>query len=224
MLWKNYSLRRATLASISADDGRSPRQIQRVLRVAALEQKIELHLNAQELVVLVMDTTYFDTFGVMVFRCATRRRNLFWMFVGEETNEDYLVGLTHLQSQGFTIAAVVCDGKRWLAEQIEGKGILVQLCQFHFTKAVTRHLTRHPKTCAGRTLRSLVLNAKRMNKTDFTQALVAWHEQWGTFLKEKTVTPGTGRWQYTHIVDYEPLTRQHCTGYPVSSPISVILN
>lgn len=197
-LWKTYTLRRATLNNLSEDDGRSPRQLQRVLRRTANEQKITLRLSAEAPVVLVMDTTYFDTFGVMVFRCATRRRNLFWTFVTEESNEAYIAGMEHLQSLGFVITAVVCDGKRWLAEQITAKGIPVQLCQFHFAKTMTRYLTKKPKTKAGRALRSLALTAKRMNEAEFRTALTAWRAEYETFLREKTFMPGSARWQYTH--------------------------
>lgn len=198
VLWKTYVLQRATLANLSVDDGRSPRQLQRILRSEAERKKIVVHTSGKEPVVLVMDTTYFDTFGVMVFRCWNRRQNLFWRFIEEETNELYLSGLAHLQETGFTVVGVVCDGKRWLAEQIQAIGLPVQLCQFHFTKTMTRYLTKKPKTQAGRALRSLALNAKRMDEHSFTEALNTWHEKYETFLTEKTVTVQTGRWQYTH--------------------------
>lgn len=74
----------------------------------------------------------------------------------------------------------------------------MQLCQFHFTKTMTRYLTKKPKTAAGRALRFLALNAKRMNEESFTEALDVWHEKYEVFLAEKTVTIQTGRWQYTH--------------------------
>jgi len=165
---------------------------------SAQEKKIEVHTSAQEPVMLVIDTTYFDTFGVMVFRCATRRQNLFWKFVIEETNEAYLAGLAHLQATGFLVTAVVCDGKRWLAEQIQAIGLPVQLCQFHFMKSMTRHLTKKPKTKAGKELRFLMLGIKHQDDVSFADALTAWYEKWETFLTEKTVTPHTLRWQYTH--------------------------
>ena len=163
-LWKTYVLRRATLANLSVDDGRSPRQLQRVLREEAQRKKVVVHTSGKEPVVLVMDTTCFDTFGVMVFRCWNRRQNLFWTFVEEETNDLYIRGLKHLQETGFTVIGVVCDGKRWLAEQIQALGLPVRPCQFHFTKTMTRYLTKKPKAKAGRALRSLALSAKRMNE------------------------------------------------------------
>lgn len=111
-LLNTFALRRATFANLATDDGRSARQMQRVVHAAAQQKNVVVHASALLPVVLVLDTTYFDTFGVMVFRCATRRQNLFWEFVGEETNEAYLAGLAHLQTIGFTVVAVVCDGKR----------------------------------------------------------------------------------------------------------------
>lgn len=198
ILWKSYVLRRSTLADLSSEDGRSTRQLQRVLRKESARKRMIIHTTVREPVVLVLDTTYFDSFGVMVFRCATRRRNLFWTFVSEETNEAYLSGIEHLQKIGFKIVAVVCDGKRWLAEQIRAKGIPVQLCQFHFAKTMTKHLTKHPKTKASRALRSLALRAKFLDEESFASALASWNEEYKNFLLEKTVTSGTGRWQYTH--------------------------
>lgn len=198
VLLNTYVLRRATFANLATDDGRSARQLQRVVHAAAQQEKIVVHASALLPVVLVIDTTYFDIFGVMVFRCWTRRQNLFWTFVVEETNEAYLAGLAHLQATGFTVVAVVCDGKRWLAEQIEAKGLPVQLCQFHFTKTMTRYLTKKPKTQAARALRALALSAKRLDEASFTEALTTWHAKYAAFLAEKTTTLRTGRWQYTH--------------------------
>lgn len=198
MLWKTYVLKRQTVSNLAVQEDLSERQVRRILRVESRRAPVVVHASVHEPVVLVIDTTYFDEFGVMVFRCATRRQNLFWTFVGEETNELYLAGLAHLQATGFTVVAVVCDGKRWLAEQIEAQGLPVQLCQFHFTKTMTRYLTKKPKTSAGRALRSFALSAKRMDEASFTHTLTAWHEKYRVFLTEKTVTHQTGRWQYTH--------------------------
>lgn len=74
----------------------------------------------------------------------------------------------------------------------------MQLCQFHFAKTMTRYLTKKPKTEAGRALRALALSAKRMDEASFTEALTTWHAEYAIFLAERTTTPGTKRWQYTH--------------------------
>ena len=197
-MFKTYTLRRATFSDLSENDGRSSRQIQRIVHTEAQKQKTVIHASEILSVVLVLDTTYFDTFGVMVFRCWTRRQNLFWMFIGEETNELYLKGLAHLREKGFTVAAVVCDGKPGLVQQIEAQSIPVQLCQFHFMKNITKHLTKKPKTPAGKELRFLALSAKRMDEESFSETLKIWYEKYEPFLREKTFAPHSAKWQYTH--------------------------
>lgn len=197
-LWTTFVLKRQTFSNLAEADGRSVRQLQRVVHKEAERKRSVVRTSLDEPVVLVMDTTYFPEFGVMVFRCSNRRQNLFWKFVGSETNEDYLSGLAYVQSLGFNVVAVVCDGKRWLGEQISRLGLPVQLCQFHLVKAVTKCTTKKPKTEAGRELRWLALSLKDATEEEFVARLNCWDEKWQTFLNEKTITPKTGRWQYTH--------------------------
>ena len=133
-----------------------------------------------------------------MFRCATRRRNLLWYFVCEETNTDYLAGIRELETKGYRIAAVVCDGKKWLCEVVSARKYPVQHCLFHLMKTVTRYLTRHPLLPAGRELRSITMMLTRTNEASFIAALKAWQERWKEFLKEKTINSLTGHWCYTH--------------------------
>ncbi|MFH2062674.1 MAG: hypothetical protein ABIJ46_00780, partial [bacterium] len=150
-------------------------------------------------IVLVTDTTYFDAFGVMVFRSWTHRSNVYWFFVTEETNAGYLSGVRRLEDEfGYRVVATVCDGKKWLCEQLRAAGYPVQHCQFHTLKTVTRHLTRHPVLEAGIELRRIAMMLKHASRASFTGALHDWFGRWKIFLKERTTDPVTGRWQYTH--------------------------
>ena len=196
-LWHAYTFKRQTVGNLSEAVGLSERQVRRKIREASLPA-LPPRGDMAEPVVLVMDTTYFGDYGVIVFRCAKRRRNLLWRFVGIETVAAYLDGTATLMTKGWNIAATVCDGKKWLCEALRAQGYPVQLCQFHMMKTVTRYLTRHPELQAGIELRSLMLSLPRSTEAAFTAALAAWSERWRGFLKEKTVDPLTGRWQYTH--------------------------
>lgn len=191
-------LGRRTLDELSASDGRSVRQVRRVVGAEAEGQRPGVPPPGGGPVALVADTAYFGTFGVMVFRCAGSRRNLLWKFVASETNEDYLAGIRELRDAGWEIASVTCDGKRWLAERIAAEGISAQLCHFHLVRAVTRRLTRRPATEAGRSLRELVLRLKSSDGNSFAAELAAWHGEWREFLAERAADPGTGRPRYVH--------------------------
>lgn len=177
--------------------GLSARQVRRKLRAASVATPTP-SLDYTLPVTLVIDTTYFDTYGVMVFRCWKRRRNLLWYFVDVETVEAYLAGMKELEARGYVIASVTVDGKTWLKEALKARGYPVQLCQFHLMKTVTRYLTRHPLLPAGIALRHLTLTLSHTNRDVFSRTLIAWHEQWDAFLKERTIDPYTGRWCYTH--------------------------
>lgn len=192
-------MKRATFKNLAEEDGRSVRQLQRVIHDYAAGLKLEVHADYSIPLVLVIDTSYFDKFGVMVFRCATRRQNIFWSFLENETNEVYMSGIEHLQQKGFKIEAIVCDGKRWLAERLSEKGFEVQLCQFHLVKNVTRYLTRRPKTDAGRELRTITLQLTKSTEADFVSDLQTWLSKWETFMNEKTFSAKNKRkWQYAH--------------------------
>jgi hypothetical protein len=151
---------------------------------------------APDEVVIVMDTTYFKRFfGVMVFRCPHRKKNLLWKFLPYETIAAYKDGILLLESQGWKVRAIVCDGRRGL---LKGFFVPVQMCHFHQAAIVTRYVTRRPKLEAGQDLQSLLRHLPKVNETQFIFWLELWHDKWGEFLKERTIDECTGRWHYTH--------------------------
>ncbi len=151
---------------------------------------------APDEVVIVMDTTYFKRFfGVMVFRCSHRKKNLLWKFLPYETIAAYKDGIEELRAQGWNIKAIVCDGRRGL---LKGFSVPVQMCHFHQAAIVTRYVTRRPKLEAGQDLQSLMRFLPKVDEAQFTLWLELWYDKWGEFLKERTTDEVTGRWCYTH--------------------------
>ena len=95
-----------------------------------------------------MDTTYWGrNFGVMLFKDAISKENLLKYYVKTETNAQYIEGIKELESSGFTILAIVCDGRRGLINSF--KGIPVQMCQFHQASIIRRYITKNPITPAS---------------------------------------------------------------------------
>ena len=79
-------------------------------------------------VIVLMDTTYWGRkFGVMLFKDAITKENLIKYYVKNETNILYKQGIKELQSKGYTIIAVVCDGRKGLLSSFGD--IPVQMCQ-----------------------------------------------------------------------------------------------
>ena len=144
-----------------------------------------------------MDTTYWGrNFGVMLFKDAYTNENLLKYYVTTETNALYIKGIKELQSKGFTIVAIVCDGRRGLIQAF--KTIPVQMCQFHQVAIITRYITKRPKLLASIELKEIVHILKSTDRESFTGLLEQWHTKWKTFLEERTINQETGKSFYTH--------------------------
>ena len=149
---------------------------------------------------IACDMTFWGrSYGVMVFRSPTLKKNLWWKESFQETPWVYEEGLKKLLTDGWTITSVVIDGKRGVAQVFERYGIPVQYCQFHQVKTVTKYLTRRPQTEAAQELRALTLTLKDATEEQFRTSLSAWYERHKEFLTERSVTPYKKRgWEYTH--------------------------
>jgi transposase-like protein len=144
-----------------------------------------------------MDTTYWGrNFGVMLFKDAKSKENLLKYYVKSETNALYIQGIKELQQRGYTIEAIVCDGRKGLIQSFSN--IPVQMCQFHQSAIIRRYLTKNPKLKAARELMEVVDLMKQTDKESFVGALSLWFEKWENFINERTVNPLTKKSFYTH--------------------------
>jgi len=148
-------------------------------------------------VVVLMDTTYWGrNFGVMLFKNAATKENLLKYYVRNETNYLYRKGIDELISEGYTITAIVSDGRKGLAQSFGS--IPVQMCQFHQVAIIRRYITKNPKLSASIELKELVAMIKRTDKESFEGGLGLWFTKWEPFLNERTRNPETGKSYYTH--------------------------
>jgi hypothetical protein len=144
-----------------------------------------------------MDTVYWGRdFGVTLFRDALSKQNLLKRYVNYETNRVYREGINELINQGFTIKAIVCDGRRGLLNSF--KNIPVQMCQFHQVAIVRRYITKRPKMPASIELQELVSLLKSTDKESFEGGLSQWFCKWEAFLNERSINPTTGKSTFTH--------------------------
>jgi hypothetical protein len=144
-----------------------------------------------------MDTTYWGReFGVMLFKDAITKENLFKYYVKNETNLLYKQGITELQSKGYIILAIVCDGRRGLLNSFGN--IPVQMCQFHQAAIIRRYITKKPRLQASVELNEIVRLMSKTDKESFEGALYDWFNKWNDFLNERTFNIETRKSFYTH--------------------------
>lgn len=143
-----------------------------------------------------MDTTYFGRgFGVMLFKDALSGLNLYKIYVKTETNALYLQGIEYLKQGGFTILAIVCDGRRGLFQLFPS--MPMQMCNFHQVAIIRRYLTKKPKMQASKELWQLTLVLAHTDKESFEGGLTDWYVKWMDFLNERKVDE-KGKKRYIH--------------------------
>jgi hypothetical protein len=192
-IWEEYKSGKQTYLQLAHKYNCSVKTIQRRLD----KIKIVATKKTGRVVVVLMDTTYWGRgFGVMLFKDAYTKENLLKYYVKTETNALYIEGIKELKRRGFTISAIVCDGRKGLIASF--KGIPVQMCQFHQAAIIRRYLTRKPKLKAAQELMDVVDLMKQTDKESFVGALGLWLEKWKVFLNERTVNPTTNKSFYMH--------------------------
>lgn len=192
-LWEEYTKGKQTYVQLAIKHHCSAKTIQR--RIDAY--KIEKTIPGVRKVIVLMDTTYWGrNFGVMLFKDALSKENLLKYYVKSETNAFYIQGIKELQQKGFSITAIVCDGRKGLIQSFPE--IPVQMCQFHQSAIIRRYLTKKPKLKAAQDLMEVVDLLKQTDKESFIGALDFWFERWQPFLNQRTTNPLTNKSFYTH--------------------------
>ena len=193
VIWKEYSKGKQTYQQLASKYGCSKRTIQRKIDSYTIKRTVKISKK----VIVLMDTTYWGrSFGVMLFKDAITKENLLKYFVKTETNKQYQEGIKELQTRGYTILAIVCDGRRGLLNSFGN--IPVQMCQFHQAAIIRRYITKRPRLQASVELNNLVRLMPKTDKESFIGGLNEWYEKWKSFLNERTINKETGKSYYTH--------------------------
>jgi len=192
-LWRSFLQNRAIVSQLAKDYGRSVNWIRKELRAYKLPEPVIV----PDKIVAIMDCVFFRrSSGYLVVRNAHSGSNVYWSEIESETINEYQYARDTLEGQGFSLMAIVIDGKPGVRKLF--KDLPVQMCHFHQKAIITRYLTRRPKLEASKELREIVYDLCNTNEQSFADAIDKWHEKWNEFLKERTVEPISGRWHYTH--------------------------
>ena len=144
-----YSKGNLTIKDLSEEYGVSTRTIYRKLTKSYKEELPGLLIRP---VVVLMDVTYWGrNFGVVIMKDSLSGNVLWYKFINRhERLEDYKEGIIYLDSLGYTIQAIVCDGFKGLRQSFPNYKF--QLCQFHQVMTIKTKLTSRPKLEASKEL------------------------------------------------------------------------
>jgi len=195
-VWKLYTKKRQIVEDISERTNLSLSTVHRILdkqkRVTYTLPPVGSHL------MIIMDCTYFKrTCAYFAARDWYTKRNFYFKRVPYETISCYTDFVWFLKAKGYLIDGLVVDGRRGIFQALSAY-YPIQMCQFHQQQIVKRYLTGNPLTLAGQELQKVSEELTHVDREWFEILLYVWDFKYGSFLKEKTVNPTTGKWHYTH--------------------------
>jgi len=191
-IWLLYSSGKQTYRQLAAQFNCSTKTIQRYIDKVRLSPRKEFACVAN----VIMDTTYFGSWGVMVFKNSLDGLILFKQYVLNETNELYLSGIQEITRRGISVQSIVCDGKPGIFDVFDD--IPMQMCQFHMLQIINRKLTRKPQSIAAGALRKLALKLTEQTREEFTNNLNIWYLEYKNYYNEHDISETTGKKIYTH--------------------------
>lgn len=196
-IWFSFVFHKQTIRELIEETGHDKKTI-----ISHLEKfEVEKKIHNPRPIYLVVDATYFGkrtdntSWGVVLFRDAREKENLWWKYIDTEQESYYREGKEFLLSLGYTILSVTCDG--FSGNIPVFKGFPLQMCQFHMKKIVTRNVTLKPQTEAGQAILALSMTLTYTDEETFAFRIRSFYANYHLFLSEKTVHPD-GRWSYTH--------------------------
>ncbi len=187
-IWHDYAHGSFTVAQLTQKYGKGRSYIQHALEY----YYPPIEIDAPRPVTIIMDVTYFGSWGVLVvidpYANRTKGENtaIYWTTIeGTERTIDYDVATDTLEAMGYQVQAAVIDGRRGVRQMLERKDIPVQQCQFHQLQTITQCLTRRPKLVQNQELRAIALTLTKTTKATFETDLDNWYEVHGDWLKER---------------------------------------
>lgn len=195
-IFKQYLFGKQTLKQLSIESELSLPTLRKYLD--ALD--IPVFNPVPRVIVLVLDALYFgekkDQNGLLVCKDYLTKEIVYYNFIHTETKLVYQEAKQKLEQKGFTILAVVADGRIGIKPVF--KGIPLQMCQFHQIQIVNRYLTKKPKLEPAIRLKEIMGKLTKSSEKEFKILIDKWLEDYQYFLDEQTTNPITGRKIYTH--------------------------
>ena len=193
LLWSQFVRGKQTKEQLGESADRTPRTVTKILDAAELPEKV----HRPRPVVLVVDATYFGReYGVLVARDPNEKENLYVAELRHETKLEYTLLRKNLESLGYTIWAVVLDGRRGIPRVFEG--IPVQICQYHQWSIVRRALTTRPKLESHKALLAIARLIAKSTEAEMRSMLGSFEEQFRSDLNEKHICSHCGKPKYVH--------------------------
>ncbi len=138
-------------------------------------------ITKREKVNLMIDDTYFpNKVCLVLYRDYNLRKTIFYRLTDNEWVDEIHEDLKNICSIGIQIESVTCDGSRNIIKAVKStdEKIVIQRCLIHVQRKCKTWLTKHPRSDAGKTLRSLVSCLYQIKSEDDKLYWLAQFDLW----------------------------------------------
>jgi hypothetical protein len=192
-LWDEFVHGKRTKERLGLDADVSPRTITKRLDTIVVPEKI----HRPRPVVVIMDATFFGReYGCLIARDPHEHENLHVHELRHETKLEYQLARADLERLGYTLRAVVLDGRRGIPSVFED--IPVQICQFHQWKIVRKYLTLRPKLESHKALLAIAGLIAKSTEAEMRTMLERFAVAYQKDLDEYVICPCCNKKKYIH--------------------------
>jgi len=100
--------------------------------------------------------------------------------------------------QGFTIKAIVIDGKKGLKEFFEKEKLIIQYCQFHQIKTILSYITKKPRLIPSIHLKLLISFLTEISEKEFRKNFKFFLESFKDEINKKELNLETNKYYFIH--------------------------
>jgi hypothetical protein len=180
-LYESFSNHKQTYKELSDAKEISIKTVQKYLDMKV----ISTNKAKPRKVVLLIDTTYFWSFGLMLFKDAKKKDIINYKIVDYETNDEYRKWIEELIIEWWEIEAIVSDWRRWLLWIFDW--IPSQMCHFHQKQIIRRYIRKKPILEPNIELNEIVKWLHKTDKWTFKSMIEKRHEKHKIWLNEKWI-------------------------------------
>ena len=203
--FEDWVIGKQTLDRVSKQSGYSKSKVQRLFRhylnappVFSIPQKESVHI--------IIDGTYFSSdICLVVYRNSEIKCTQLYRLSDNERYQEIKEDLENIRALNIRIQSITCDGHRAILKAIRKvfkKDIIVQRCVVHIQRMSRIWLTKAPQSVAGQELLKITQQipciATHEQKLYWLRALYDWDVTHQSFIHEKSFSPLTNRYWYTH--------------------------
>ncbi|MFH1030114.1 MAG: transposase [bacterium] len=194
---------RRTLEQLSKETKRSEKTLRTIFK-KFLDNPPAIKIKPHKDCHLMIDGTYFKrNFCFANYIDNDLKYSQLADIILRENFTDAIRHLELLKNSGLDIASITSDGHKSLIKAVKAilPEVIHQRCIVHIQRMSFNYLTKHPKTQAGKDLRSLVKILHEINSFEKRDIWIKLFNKWilkyDSFLKERSYSI-SGRWWYAH--------------------------